>query len=810
MIKNFIKIAFRSLMKNKGFTFINVFGLALGLATCLLIVFYVFDEVSYDRYNVKADSVFRLNEEIKFGGVQNTYAITPPAAAAALKAEFPQVEQVARLRDRGGNKVKKGAQNIQEDRMVYADNSIFDVFTLPVISGNTANALTAPHTVVITEDVAKKYFGTTNVVGQVLTFNDTSPFKITAVIKNIPQQSHFHFDFFMSMPTILEESNDNSWLGNNFNTYILLKPGADYKDLAAKLPEFMHRHAGPQMQSAIHMDFAAFEKSGNYLRFTLIPLKNVHLQSAMLDELEPNGDIAYVYIFSAIAIFILLIACVNFMNLSTARSANRAREVGVRKVLGSPRKYLVAQFLTESIIVTLVGTIIAVFAAWSLLPFFNQLSGKELVVTPQILGWLAPALFIIIIVIGCLAGSYPAFFLSGFQPIAVLKGKLAAGFKGGTLRSVLVVFQFSISIFLIVGTLVIYNQLKYIQNRDIGYKRDHVLIVKNIWTLGNAANTFKQEVKQLAGVQSVSLSNSSPTDVAIDNTSSFFKSPVIDQKGAVLSHWWNVDEDYIPTLDIKMVAGRNFSKDMATDSSAVLINEAFAKLFGYSNPVGQFVYSPANSQLTKTNKLHIVGVMKDFNFKSLRENVPPLAIYYAPGRTSIMTIRINTADIPGLLTQVKNKWTGISLNQVFSYSFMDKDFDAIYRSEQRMGTISIAFTSLAIVIACLGLFGLAAYAAEQRTKEIGVRKVLGANVSNIAGMLSKDFIKLVFIAIVIAAPIAWWAMQKWLQSFAYRQNMQWWVVALAGFGAIFIALITISFQSVKAALANPVKSLRSE
>jgi len=795
-------------MKNKGFTFINVFGLALGLATCLLIVFYVFDELSYDRYNVNTDRIFRLNEEVKFGGVQNPYAIVPPPAASALKADFPEVEQVARFRNRGGNKVKKGSQNIQEDRMVYADNSIFDVFTLPVISGSTANALKDPHTVVITEDVAKKYFGNTNVVGQVLTFNDTSQFKITAVIKNIPQQSHFHFDFFMSMPTIAE-SRDNSWLGNNFNTYILLKPGVNYMDLAAKLPEFMHRHAGPQIQSAIHMDFASFEKSGNFLKLTLIPLKNIHLQSAMFDELEPNGNIAYVYIFSAIAIFILLIACVNFMNLSTARSANRAREVGVRKVLGSPRKYLVAQFLTESILVTLVGAIIAVFAAWAFLPLFNQLSGKELIVTTQILGWLIPALFIIIIVIGCLAGSYPALFLSGFQPIDVLKGKLAAGFKGGTLRSFLVVFQFAISIFLIIGTLVIYNQLKYIQNKDLGYNRDHILIVKNVWTLGKGANAFKQEVKQLAGVQNATLSNSLPTDNGGDNTTSFFKNQVIDQKGAVLSHQWYVDEDYIPTLSIKMIAGRNFSKDMTTDSSAVIINEAFAKLMGYSNPIDQFVYTPANNQLTKVTRLHIVGVMKDFNFKSLRDNVPPLLFNLTPNM-GVLSIRIKTADIPGLLAQVKNKWKDVSPNQQFNYSFMDQEFDALYRSEQRMGAISIAFTSLAIIIACLGLFGLAAYAAEQRTKEIGIRKVLGANVSTIVSMLSKDFIKLVLISIIIAAPLAWWAMQKWLQSFAYRENIQWWVMAVAGFGAILIAFITISFQSIKAALTNPVSSLRSE
>jgi len=808
MIRNYVKIAFRSLMKNKGFTFINVFGLALGLVTCLLIVFYVFDELSYDRYNTKADRIYRLNNDIKFGGVENPYAITPAPAAAALKADFPEIEQVVRFRNRGGNKVKKGTQNIQEDRMIYADNSIFEVFTLPMISGNPTNALAEPNAVVITEDIANKYFGNTNVVGKVLTFNGSSQFKITAVIKNIPKQSHFHFDFFISMKT-LADSRNNTWLSNNYNTYMLLKPGVDYKALAAKLPEFIQRHAGPQLQAVLHLSFGAFEKAGNRFDLSLTPLKNIHLQSSMLGEFEANSDIAYVYIFSATAMFVLLIACVNFMNLSTARSANRAREVGVRKVLGSPRTYLIAQFLTESILVTLAGTIIAVFAAWAALPLFNQLSGKELTITTQILGWLVPALIIIIFVIGCLAGSYPALFLSGFQPIDVLKGKLAAGFKGGTLRSFLVVFQFGISIFLIIGTLVIYNQLKYIQNKDLGYNRDHILIVKNVWSLGNGADAFKQEVKQIAGIQNATLSNSLPTDNDNDNTTSFFKDQIVDQKRAVLSHQWDIDADYITTLGIKMLSGRNFSKDMTTDSSGVIINEAFAKLLGYSNPVNQFVYQPANDQLTKMNRYHIIGVMKDFNFKSLKDNVPPL-LFSLTNNMGVLSVRINTADIPGLLARVKNKWKDVSPNQQFSYSFMDDDFDALYRSEQRMGAISIAFTSLAIIIACLGLFGLAAYAAEQRTKEIGVRKILGANVSTIVSMLSKDFIKLVLISIIISTPFAWWAMQKWLQSFAYRQNVQWWVVVVAGSTALIIAFITISFQAIKAALTNPVTSLRSE
>src|ERR1022692_3654666 len=572
MIRNYIKTAFRSLLKNKGFTAINVLGLALGLATCLLIVFYVLDELSYDRYNIKADRIYRINNDIKFGGNENSYAVSPGPTAAALKNDFPEIEQVARFRSRGGNQVKKGNEDIHEDMMVYADNSIFDIFTLPMISGDPANALTEPNTIVITERIAKKYFDRTNVAGQVLIFNDNEPYKITGVIKDIPRQSHFNFDFFIAMPG-LPESKESSWLSNNFNTYILLKSGADYKKLAAKLPEFIRRHAGPQFESILHLTFDKFVQSGDYFRLGLIPLKKIHLESNSVVELAANGNIQYVYIFSAIAIFILLIACVNFMNLSTARSSNRAREVGVRRVLGSPRKYLIAQFLTESIMVTLAAAVIAVFIALASLPLFNQMSGKELTITSQIITWLLPVLFVIIILIGILAGSYPALFLSAFQPIDVLKGKLAAGFKGGKLRSFLVVFQFAISIFLIIGTLVIYNQLHYIQSKDLGYNRDHILIVQNVNVLGSSAKTFKQEVLHLSGVENATLTGALPT-ADYGNSNAFFKNPVLDQKNAVVTQQWDVDEDYISTLGIKMIAGRNFSKNMLTDSSALIINEA--------------------------------------------------------------------------------------------------------------------------------------------------------------------------------------------------------------------------------------------
>lgn len=808
MIKNYIKTAFRNLIKNKGFTAINILGLALGLATCLLIVFYVFDELSYDRFNVKADRIFRVNNDIKFGGNTNTYAVAPAPLADALKSDFPEIEQATRFRMIGGNQVKKGTQHIQEDMMVYADASVFSIFTLPMIAGDPASALKEPHTVVITEEIAKKYFNRTNVVGQSLTFNDNELYKVTGVIKNIPAQSHFRFDFFISMTT-LEESRDGAWLSNNFNTYILLKPGADYKSLQAKFPVFLRKHAGAQMQSLLHLSFDEFEKSGNYFKFSLIPLKDIHLKSNAQIETAANGSMQYVYILSAVAILILLIACVNFMNLSTARSSNRAREVGVRKVLGSPRKYLVAQFLTESIIVTMAGAIIAVFTAWALLPLFNQVSGKDLVITPQIIGWLLPCLFVFIIVVGCLAGSYPALFLSGFNPIDVLKGKIASGFKGGLLRSFLVVFQFSISIFLIIGTLVIYNQLKFIQNKDLGYNRNQVLIVRGTSGLGDEAQIFKEQVKKLAGVKDATLSGYLPTGGELSGNP-LFKDPVFDQKRALLTQCWHVDEDYVPALGIKMLKGRNFSKDMATDTAGLIINEEAEKQLAFSNPLDQTLYMPGDAMVKTMNKYHIIGVIKNFNFKSLRDNVTPLVLIYGHNQGAL-SIRISSANIPGIISRVKDKWQQVSPNQEFSYSFMDQDFDAQYRSEQRTGLIFVSFTSFAIIIACLGLFGLAAYAAEQRTKEIGIRKVLGANILTIVKMLSLDFLKLVLIAIPVAWVMGYLVMNYWfLQNFAYRQNIQWWVLGAAGLSAVVIAFITISFQSIKAALTNPVKSLRSE
>jgi len=808
MIRNYIKIAFRTLLKSKGFTAINVFGLALGLATCLLIVFYVFDELSYDRYNVNIERIYRINTDIKFGGREGADAESPAIAAAALKAGFPEVEQVARLKPVGKMWVKKQNQNIPEVKIVCADPTVFNVFTLPMIQGQSATALKETHSVVITEKTAQKYFNSTNVLGKVLTFNDSTFYKVTGVIKNIPRQSHLDFDFFLPMSNH-DQSKDVSWFNNNFHTYILFRPGTDIKKFQAKMPTFLKKNAEPQLQSLLKMTFAKLEESGSYFRFSFTSLSDIHLRSTVKDSLGEPGNITVVYIFSAIALFILLIACVNFMNLSTARSSNRAREVGVRKVLGSPRKSLIAQFLTESVMVTLAGALIAVFAAWVFLPVFNQMSGKELSVTPQIIAWLVPLLLAFIIVVGCIAGAYPALFLSGFKPIHVLKGKLAAGFKGGRLRSSLVVFQFAISIFLITATIVIYSQLKYIQNKDVGYDRQQVMIVHQVGSLGREkAKTLKHDVEQLAGVKSATLTAFLPTATS-DNSTSLFKESTLDARQALQTSIWSVDKDYIPTLGIELKMGRNFSENTKADSGAIIINEAAAQALGFTNPVGKTLYGILDDEGKATEQFRIIGVIKNFNFKSLKETVRPMVLQ-AQDEWYSLSLRVNSDNIATTRAQIASKWSALSPNVQFDYSYMDDDFNHIYFAEQRMGKISIAFTSLAIVVACLGLFGLAAYAAEQRTKEIGIRKVLGANISAIVGMLTKDFLLLVLVAIIIAAPLAWIFMNKWLQGFAYKVDISLWMLTAAGLGAVLIAFATISFQSIKAALANPVKSLRSE
>lgn len=807
MFKNYFKTAYRNLVKNKFYTSINIFGLAVGIATCLLILLYVSDELNFDRYNTRAERIYRVNNEIKFGDNHVDLAVVPALMGTTMVKEIPEVEQYTRLQWHVALLIKKGNENLREDRVAYGDSTLFDVFTLPMISGDPKTALREPHSLVISEKIAKKYFNAVDVVGKEMIINDSLNYKITGVIRNIPTQSHFNFDIFVASSEN-PASRDDNWLSENWSTYILLRKNTNIAKLNAEINALMDHYVGPELQGLTNMSLDQFKKTGGYVRASLTPLTYIHLHSNKTGELDGNGNIQFVYIFSAIALFILLIACVNFMNLSTARSFNRAREVGVRKVLGSLKKNLIQQFLTESVLISFIALIFATVIASLLLPYFNQLAGKTIQVDTIFQPRMIFSLVLLMLIVGLLAGSYPAFFLSSFQPIIVLKGKLATGFKRSWLRNALVVFQFVITIVLIIGTMVVYNQLNYIRATDIGYNRNQVLVINGTSVLGDQAATFKNELLGIAGVQNATITGFLPTDYERSNNA-FFTSPALDPKSAISMQIWNVDENYIPTLGMKVLDGRNFSPQFPTDSTGIIINEAAAKFLNSKEILNRKLYIITDFKSKKTMEFHVVGVVKNFNFNSLHDLITPLALQFGRNNDNI-SVRIDASQIPNVIPEIKAKWKTLAAAQPFDYGFMDDQFNSIYSTEQQTGRISITFAVLAIVIACLGLFGLVTYAAEQRTKEIGIRKVLGANVPVIVGMIMRDFLKLVIIATVFAFPIAWWGMNKWLMNFAYRVNIGWWIFIIAALIAVAVTLVTISYQAIKAAISNPVTSLRSE
>lgn len=807
MIKNYIKVALRNLWKQKSFSAINIIGLAVGLCCFLLIALYVLDELGYDRYNDKAERIYRINSDIKFGGNSMHFTQTSDMMGEVLKKDYPQVEEYTRLFNNSGNKlVKKGTEYINELRVAHVDSTFFRVFTLPAIAGNTITALNSPNTVVITRATALKYFGTTDAVGKLIETNDntTTLYKVTAVIEDLPKASHFHFDFFFSMKNV-----DYQWgqfTSQNFYTYLLFKPGTDAKAFEKNFDAYLEKYVMPEARQYMQVTtMEDFRKAGNYLEYSLMPLTKIHLYSDRNYELSPSGNIQYVYIFSAVALFILLIACVNFMNLTTARSANRAKEVGIRKVLGSERKNLIAQFLSESILMVVLSMMIAIILTYFVLPLFNGIANKTMTLSSLLNPFLLPLLILLPIIVGLLAGSYPAFYLSSFRPIAVLKGRM--GNQRGTLRSALVVFQFATSIILIIGTIVIFRQLNYIQTKELGYKKEHVLIVNDAYALQKNVDAFKNEVLQLPGIVSGTLSSYLPVTNSSRSDNSYSKTTVMDSKTGFNMQTWVIDYDYLKTMGMEVVKGRNFSKDFGMDSNGVIINETTSKILGHDDPIGKNIYKNGNDG--KQTVYTIVGVVKNFNYESLKQSIAPLSFFL--GKSSgLVSFKVHTTDVQGLLKSIENKWKAMAPGMPYSYRFLDESFNEMYRDEQRVGKIALIFAIIAILIACLGLFGLAAFIAEQRTKEIGIRKVLGSSVQGLVGLLSKDFVKLVLIAFIIAAPLAWFFMHKWLQDFEYRITLNWTIFMVAGIIALFIAIATISFQAIKAAIANPVKNLRTE
>ena len=804
MIRNYFKVAIRNLDRQKISTGVNVLGLAIGLTTCLLIMLYVQDELSYDRHNEKAARIFRVNVDAIFGGTEQRLTQVGDALGPVLKKDYPQVEEYVRFFDVNASKfVRKGNEYIDERRSVYADPAIFDVFTLPAIYGDTKTALNAPASVVITESTARKYFGTVTALGKTLEVNK-AVYNVTAIIRDIPSNAHFHFDFIFSMKAVKYDW--GNFLTSNFQTYIVLKDAFSAQDFSRNFTDIIEKYIFPQAKQHMQMKSAAdFNRGGNKFSFTLTPLTDIHLRSDRQDELEANGNIQIVYAFSAIGLFVLLIACVNFMNLSTARSTKRAREVGIRKTMGTSRNALITQFLVESIVTASLSLLLALVLAAVSMPLFNELSGKMLSIKFLFSPAILPYLLLTPVIVGCLAGSYPALFLSGFQPVAVLKAG-TGGLKKGGFRNALVVFQFAVSMVLIIGTSIIHRQLNFIRTKNLGFNKEQILIINGTHALGPNITAFKDEILVLPGVTTGTLSGFLPVSSSERGGRTFSKAPVSSPDNMFDTQTWTVDYDYIETMGMKMVQGRNFSKDFGSDNRAVVINESMAKLLGYANPVGQKIYPVSNGTATP---VEIIGMVKDFNYESLRKNIAPL-LFSLGNSTRFASFRVNTVDLPDLLKQVNSSWKKFPTGAQFSYQFMDEAFDKMYRAEQRVGQISMIFAGLAIFIACLGLFGLAAYMAEQRTKEIGIRKVLGATAFGIVSLLSREFLKLVLVAILIASPLAWYIVNRWLVEFAYKISIEWWVFVLTGLASIGIALLTVSYQSIKAALTDPVKSLRSE
>ena len=802
MIKNYFKIAWRTLSKNKVFSVINILGFAIGLTCFILIAVFVIDELSYDKYPAQAENIYRINLSVAGNGDVAVYPLVDVAVGEGIKNAFPEVKVSTRIFS-VSDFVKYDDKQFKEEHLAFADSNFLQLFSIPLAEGNTTNALVQPNSIVVSRSFAKKYFGNGGAVGQSITVGTPNTvYKVTGVIDQVPTNSHFHFDAFLSMSTF--PNTNKTWSNLGYYTYLLLNKNADPKKLEAKFPQLVAKYVVPEIQHDMGVSLAEAQKSVNTFRFSLVPLTNIHLRSNTKFELEPNGDIQYVYIFSILALFILLLACVNFTNLSTARAIKRAREVGIRKVMGSVKNQLIIQFLSESVLFTFFSMLLSYVLIFLLLPYFNQLANKNISFAFFLNYKLILAVLLVTFIAGILAGIYPAFFLSSFNTIRVLKGSSMQGSQKKPLRSSLIVFQFFVSTALIIATVVIYQQLHYMQNKKLGYDKDQVLFLPDARLLGRDQTAFKQQLLQDNRVVSASISRSVPGGQIMDGTEIYPKNETSNgtEIHANISH---VDYDYLRTLGIQILKGRNFSKDFPTDSSGIVINEAAVQQLGWTNDnaVGKTIVRSGQQEFK------VVGIVADFNYASLKQKVAPLMMMLG-GNFGGLIIKINTRDVKGFLSDLKKQWNSFNPVGPLEYNFLDEKFAALYASEQRTKQIFSAFAVLAIIIASLGLFGLSAFVIEQRTREIGIRKVLGASVQQVLLLVSKEFLLLVGIAFVISVPVTWWAMHEWLKDFAYRINIGTGVFIAAGLSAILIAFFTISFQAIRAAIANPVKSLRTE
>ncbi len=788
MYKSYFKIGWRNLLRKKGYSLTSIFGLAVAMTCCLVITFFVLDELSYDQYHVQKDRIYRLATDVEgstYGGIAK---VTGPWGMTA-KAEIPEVEEMARFVFTDQTIFERGEKKFYESLGRYTDSSAFKIFSYELLEGNPDKALTAPNAIVLTRTLKEKYFGSEPAVGQSIRLNNEE-FNVTGVIQDVPFNSHFSFTYLLSMASLRHPEKDDWMRWNQFYTYLLLKEGALPETVASKMKTILSKHLDA-------------ENAKTYTPF-LQPLTSIHLYSHLFREMNPNSDVSYIYIFSSIALLILLISCANFINLATAQAATRAKEIGVRKVNGAHRKQLIYQFLTEAFLISFFSLLLAQVLAFSIFPAVNQLTGKNLSLDYLHQPMAFMIVFLVAILTALLAGGYPAFYLSSLKPVQVIKGKWSPT-GNSLLRKGLVTFQFTLSSLLVIAAVIIQQQIHFIDSRPLGFDPEQVITIPiQSDYLRTHYETVKKEMEAIPGVLAVSASGNQPggSDWGIPSLAEGFNSDDMPPMRVMA-----VDPGFLETFGMELVSGRGFSGESASDSSAYLINEEAARQLAWIDPLGKTIRMPAIERQAGA----VIGVVKDFHFRSMREKIDPLLFFMPPAEWhSQYSIKIDATNTQQVLKSIENKWAQLDPEHPFTFSFFDEGYSQLYQQENRLAQIVNYFTVIGVVLACLGLYSLASLTTEQRTKEIGIRKVLGASVGGIAGLLSKDFLQLVVIAFLIASPVAWYLTDRWLRDFAYRIDVEWWMFAVAGLGAVGIALLTVSSQAIKAAIANPVKSLRSE
>ncbi|MCB2221464.1 MAG: ABC transporter permease [Bacteroidetes bacterium] len=808
MIKNYLLNLYRNIARNKFYSLLNILGLSIGMAAAIFILLYVQDELSYDKYNIKHERIYRIESDFTIGGKHDQFAIVPTPMGPALKIEYPEVESFCRLFGAGNTLFRVGDKEYYEDYFYFSDSTIFDIFTYDLVAGDPKSCLTQPKTIVLTEKIAKKYFGDENPMGQVMISGSGRSYRVTGVMKNQPSNSHLHFDALISGMSIAEDvgvDEFNSMEPGRFwnigvYTFILLKENASMQSIHEKFQPFYEKYMKP-VGDQINASFNLMST----------PLIETHFRQGLGAEL-PTGNKAYIFIFSSVALFLLLIAAINYMNMATARSGKRAREVGIRKVMGAYRQQLIRQFLSESIALSIIALLIAILLVTLLMPDFNTLAGKELSFSLRN----NPIIFLIIIgialITGLISGSYPAFYLSGFLPVRVLKGKVSKSGKGGNvLRRVLVVLQFFIAIFMIIGTIVVSSQIQYLKNKDLGFEKDNLVVMEiQDTSFRNKIETFKQELLSYPDIYSATNATGVPGQINWIQVLKFEQNGQMEDHTIILAQ---TDYDFAKTLDLDFLAGRDFDKTMGTDAmEAVIINEATVKEFGWTeDPIGKKIHYGWDLDGTGGRVMKVIGVVKDFHYRSLHNKIEPLCFFLSERPRSVLACRINEKNQKETLEFIESKWNEFNAQRPFDYQFLEENMDNMYQAEEKISHIILIAALLTIFIALLGLLGLSSFVAEQRTKEIGIRKVLGASVSNILNLLYREFAMLIGIAFILAVPVAWWRLEIWLNdSFVYHQSMQLVWFVLAGLISFIIGLGTISFYILRAATGNPVDAIKYE